>query len=62
MDEKFKELIGRLKKSNNTRSDDRKVLDEHIEVTVDYEDVSPGYFSGNHRKGQKGYQFKMLED
>ena len=35
---------------------------EHIEVTVDYEDVSPGYFSGNHRKGRKGYQFKMLED
>ena len=27
-----------------------KVLDEHIEVTVDYEDVSPGYFSGNYRK------------
>lgn len=39
-----------------------KVLDEHIEVTVDYEDVSPGYFSGNYRKGRKGYQFKMLED
>lgn len=38
-----------------------KVLDEHIEVTVDYEDVSPGYFSGNYRKGRKGYQFKMLE-
>ena len=35
---------------------------EHIEVTVDYEDVSPGYFSGNHRKVRKGYQFKMLED
>lgn len=35
---------------------------EHIEVTVDYEDVSPGYFSGNYRKGRKGYQFKMLED
>lgn len=34
---------------------------EHIEVTVDYEDVSPGYFSGNYRKGRKGYQFKMLE-
>lgn len=38
------------------------VESEHIEVTVDYEDVSPGYFSGNHRKGRKGYQFKMLED
>lgn len=35
---------------------------EHIEVTVDYEDVSPGYFSGNYRKGRKGYQFKMLKD
>ena len=35
---------------------------EHIEVTVDYEDVSPGYFSGNHRKGRKGYQFKMLKN
>ena len=35
---------------------------EHIEVTVDYEDVSPGYFSGNYRKGRKGYQFKMLEN
>lgn len=44
-----------------------KVLDEyieveHIEVTVDYEDVSPGYFSGDHRKGRKGYQLKMLKN
>lgn len=38
------------------------VESEHIEVTVDYEDVSPGYFSGNHRKGRKGYQFKMLKN